>query len=90
VTSSAEWLGRLLAGQEPTENDVRQIVVDCPTEHGLVEYKAGSWVAAPKAAAGLREYVAGFANVSGGIIILGCSSRSTTTRRTRRRRPPPT
>jgi hypothetical protein len=60
-----------LAGQEPTENDVRQIVVDCPTEHGLVEYKAGSWVAAPKAAAGLREYVAGFANVSGGIIILG-------------------
>ncbi len=66
-----EWLDVLLGGHVPREGDLQQLVRDCPTENDLVEYKAAAWVLGLKAAADLRDYVAAFANVSGGIIVLG-------------------
>jgi len=69
--TSREWLDALLGGGQPTEADIRQLVIDCPTEDGVFECKAGPWVAGKGAAAQLREYVAAFANVSGGVVVLG-------------------
>jgi hypothetical protein len=76
MASSSEWFQRLLAGFDPSEADLRKLIADCPHEDEFVEYKSAAWLQGPTAASSLREYVAGFANVSGGLLVLGFDPRS--------------
>jgi hypothetical protein len=73
---SREWLDRILAGETP---DLRALVSDCPVEDLFLDYKAGKELAKPdKGATTVREYVAAFANSSGGMLVLGYDQKAGT------------
>jgi len=67
-----ELLDLLLEDGELTPDDLDEIIAKFPREGLLHEFKDGSVTADPKKAGGVvREYVSGFANAEGGVLIFG-------------------
>jgi hypothetical protein len=71
---SREWLGRLLDGYIPDASAFRAFLCDKPqrNEDQWLEFKGGRELdEEKKAARTLRQYVTGFANADGGVLVLG-------------------
>jgi hypothetical protein len=66
----------VLAGRAPMPGDIDDLVAAHEEEGQRIEYKAGGWIQASPAAelkplAKVRKWVAGFANASGGLLVIG-------------------
>lgn len=70
-----EHLSELMSGQQPSQNDLTELLASGEREKQWLEFKHGDAFKNHKPAALLlREYVAGFANADGGILIGGVSN----------------
>lgn len=69
--TSARFLSHVLSGAMVTPADLNDLLERRVPEDQWLEYKDGEWLDGPSPAARLREYVSSFANVDGGVLIVG-------------------
>lgn len=71
IPRSLQLLEQLLAGHHLTAGELDDLVTNRVAEDQYIEYKQGKELLKPEANDTIREYISGFANSSGGILIIG-------------------
>jgi hypothetical protein len=74
LPQSQSVLEQLLTGHHMSADELDQLVVDRAKEDLYLEYKNGLELQKPNAADTIREYMSGFANSAGGVLIIGMNA----------------
>lgn len=68
---SLQILERLLSGAHLTANDLDELISQRVLEDQYIEYKHGSELTKNEATDTIRDYISGFANSAGGVLVIG-------------------
>ena len=72
--TTRELLDSVLADRALTSDELNRLIADHVTEDQYLDYKDGKLLETlQRAAKVVREYVSGFANTDGGVLIVGVS-----------------